>query len=289
MRPVVTHHASFASRMLACSPISWHYTGIVCFNVKITKWWVFVLAELLDPVISFPLVISLHLWLQPCKCLLTASTLSQLSEGSAVAQEQTAWELYTTCKPVERKPLLFHHLYHTAQYLSVTSSQSRQLDIRHILYSAGMINTLLITNSLSQGAEVSKGVCMWAGGCGEGGRLQGSCSLCPTAMEARVLRLATQPPALALSLHATPLSNPLFDNYLLCCLGQGWGHHTYITDTKTLPTHVCPPLFDLYRSPLLNTLKILRITGLQDGMIKWLSVKCCCWVNTHIIILLVSL
>lgn len=50
-----------------------------------------------------------------------------------------------------------------------------------------------------------------------------------------------------LSLHATPLSIPLFDNYLLCCLGQGWGHHTYITDTKTLATRVCPPPFDLFR------------------------------------------
>lgn len=89
-------------------------------------------------------------------------------------------------------------------------------------------------------------------------------------MEARVLRLATQPPALALSLHAMPLSNPLFDNYLLCCLGQGWGHHTYITDTKTLPTHVCPPLFDLYRSsPLKYTenTQDYRTTRWNDQMV----------------------
>lgn len=53
----------------------------------------------------------------------------------------------------------------------------------------------------------------------EGGGLQGSGSLCPTAVEAKVLRPAGCPPWL--SLHATPLSIPLFDNYLLCCLGRG--------------------------------------------------------------------
>lgn len=84
------------------------------------------------------------------------------------------------------------------------------------------------------------------------GGLQGSYSLCPTAAEARVLRPASCPPQL--SLHATALSVPLFDNYLLCCLGQGWGHHTYITDTKTLATRVWPPPSDPYRpSPLIYT------------------------------------
>lgn len=82
-----------------------------------------------------------------------------------------------------------------------------------------------------------------------------------------------------LSLHATPLSNPLFDNYLLCCLGRGWGHHAYINDTKTVATRVRPPPFDMYRPIRPYTLTTLGITGLQDGLTKWLSVTCCCWVR----------
>ncbi len=107
-------------------------------------------------------------------------------------------------------------------------------------------------------------VCVYVRRTGGGGGLQGSCSLCPTAVEAKVLRPAGCPSWL--SHHATPLSVPLFDNYLLCCLGQGWGHHTYITDKKTLATRVRPPPFDLHRpSPLIYT------QNTQDYRTTWRS------------------
>lgn len=64
--------------------------------------------------------------------------------------------------------------------------------------------------------------------------------------------------------------------------------HTSLTWKHWLPMSVHPCLTCIGPHHL-YTLKILRITGPQDGMIKWLSVKCCCWVNKHIIILLVSL
>lgn len=62
----------------------------------------------------------------------------------------------------------------------------------------------------------------WAGVCwGGGADYKDHGASVPLRLEVRVLRLATQPPALLLSLHVTALSNPLFDNYLLCCLGRG--------------------------------------------------------------------
>lgn len=73
------------------------------------------------------------------------------------------------------------------------------------------------------------------------------------------------------SLHTTPLSNPLFDNYLLCCLDLGWGHHTYITDMKTLATRVHPPPISFIDHHNSQTLKILRISGRQDELTKRLS------------------
>ena len=136
-----------------------------------------------------------------------------------------------TCKPVELKPWHSHHLQHTTQHLCYNMQPILLKRFHHTytikqenLCSAGVIKTLLITQGLSQGVEGSLGtsVCPCVCVCeqeGWGGGLQGSGSLCPTAAEARVLRPYDCLPCL--SVHATPLSNPLFDNYLLCCLGQG--------------------------------------------------------------------
>lgn len=92
-------------------------------------------------------------------------------------------------------------------------------------------------------------------------------------VEARALGPASCPPQL--SLHVMALSSPLFDNYLLCCLRQGWGHVTYINDTKTLVTHVCPTPPNLTCMALTTYIHSKQSTACQIGRLKGLSVKCC--------------
>lgn len=110
---------------------------------------------------------------------------------------------------------------------------------------------------------------MWTEGLG-GGDYRGHEASVPLRQRPQHWGWPTARPAL--SHHAMPLSISLFDIYLLCCLGQGWGQHSYITGNTGL-TRVYPSPSDL-SSKIMYT----RNTGdYRTTRRTNQRVKCCCW------------